>query len=439
MQKTENYKQSEVGLIPEDWEVERLESLTLKIGSGITPTGGSSVYKQEGRPFLRSQNVGWGNLLLDDIVFIDEQTHMTFPSTEIKSGDVFLNITGASIGRSSYASKHVLGGNVNQHVCIIRPQQEKLTSLYLNHFLLSNRGQKQIDSFQSGGNRQGLNFGQIKTFLIPLPPLPEQTAIASALSDMDALIAQTEKLIEKKKAIKQGVMQELLTGKKRLKGFENSKGYKQTEVGLIPEDWEVLSIDNIFDFYSTSNYSKAEMSLEGEVGCIHYGLIHAISDTSYNLQRGIKFFIKPEQAKYEEIMDGDVVMVDASEDMEGVNKSIEVFGVNNKRFIAGLHTYLLRDNKLRLANNFRGAILNSSLIKTQLNRLAVGMKVFGVSKPQLKTVLIPVPPLPEQTAIASALSDIDEDIRIRETKLQKLKLQKQGMMQALLTGKIRLV
>ncbi|EON75339.1 Type I restriction-modification system, specificity subunit S [Lunatimonas lonarensis] len=216
---------------------------------------------------------------------------------------------------------------------------------------------------------------------------------------------------------------------------KNIQGYKQTEVGLIPEEWEVLSIDKIFDFYSTSNYSKAEMTLEGEIGCIHYGLIHAITKTSYNLQKGIKFFIKPEQAKYAEIKDGDVVMVDASEDMEGVNKSIEVFGVNDKRFIAGLHTYLLRDTNLRLANNFRGAILNSSLIKNQFNRLAVGMKVFGVSKPQLKTVLIPVPPFPEQTAIASALSDMDALIAQTEKLIEKKKAIKQGVMQELLKPK----
>ena len=84
------YKQTEVGVIPEEWDTARLGDKTTKVGSGITPTGGSRVYKQEGRPFLRSQNVGWGNLLLDDIAFIDNDTHATFQDTEIEADDVFL-------------------------------------------------------------------------------------------------------------------------------------------------------------------------------------------------------------------------------------------------------------------------------------------------------------------------------------------------------------
>ena len=106
--------------------------------------------------------------------------------------------------------------------------------------MLSKKGQKQIDSFQAGGNRQGLNFGQIKSFKIPLPPLPEQRTIALSLSDTDALIAACDRAITKKRNIKQGAMQQLLTGKMRLPGFsgEWEQGYKQTEIGMIPNDWE---------------------------------------------------------------------------------------------------------------------------------------------------------------------------------------------------------
>jgi type I restriction enzyme S subunit len=157
------YKQTEVGVIPEEWDVARVGETATKIGSGITPTGGERIYKKEGRPFLRSQNVGWGALLLDDLAFIDETIHSTFPDTEIKVGDVFLNITGASIGRSSVADSRVEGGNVNQDVCIVRVDQRRLVPHFLNLFLLSSAGQRQIDSFQAGGNRQGLNFAQVRS------------------------------------------------------------------------------------------------------------------------------------------------------------------------------------------------------------------------------------------------------------------------------------
>jgi len=214
------YKRAEVGVIPEDWDDISLGDKTIKVGSGITPRGGEKRYKSEGLPFIRSQNIGWGILLMDDIVFIDNETHESFKSTEIEKEDIFLNITGASIGRSAIADENVIGGNVNQHVCIIRTKKDQLNPEYLMYFLLSDQGQKQIDSFQAGGNRQGLNFGQIRSFNLSLPPLPEQTAIAAALSDTDALITALERLIAKKRDIKQAAMQELLTGRRRLPGFD---------------------------------------------------------------------------------------------------------------------------------------------------------------------------------------------------------------------------
>lgn len=210
------YKESEVGLIPGDWECLRLGDLATKVGSGVTPTGGQRVYKQDGRPFLRSQNVGWGALMLEGVAFIDEQTHSTFGESEIENGDVLLNITGASIGRSAVADSRVQGGNVNQHVCVIRAQQAHLLPSFLNCFLLSTAGQLQIASFQAGGNRQGLNFGQIRSFLLAVPPVAEQRAITELLTTLvDELTALNAKLAITHQ-IKQGMMQNLLTGKIRL-------------------------------------------------------------------------------------------------------------------------------------------------------------------------------------------------------------------------------
>jgi type I restriction enzyme S subunit len=193
-----------------DWEYEELGSKTTKVGSGVTPTGGDKTYKQSGRPFVRSQNVGWGVLLLDDVAFIDDETHRSFIGTELQVLDVLLNITGASIGRSAIANGRIAGGNVNQHVCIIRVKSADLNPFYLNQYLISPRGQKQIDSFQAGGNRQGLNFAQIRSFSISLPPkVSEQQRIADCLTSLDNLItAETQKL-DALKTHKKGLMQQL--------------------------------------------------------------------------------------------------------------------------------------------------------------------------------------------------------------------------------------
>ncbi|RHL31582.1 restriction endonuclease subunit S [Parabacteroides merdae] len=187
-----------------EWKMCTIGELTTKVGSGVTPRGGEAVYKTEGHPFVRSQNVGLGNLLLDDIAFIDEETHLRQKNTELQFNDVLLNITGASIGRSALVDKQIVGGNVNQHVCIIRTK-ENLVPSFICSFLLSNYGQRQIDSFQAGGNRQGLNFEQIKSIKITIPSKDEQIKIAKLLRAIDERIAIQNKIIDKLQSLIKGL------------------------------------------------------------------------------------------------------------------------------------------------------------------------------------------------------------------------------------------
>lgn len=193
-----------------------LADVTSRIGSGITPRGGSAVYKTSGRPFIRSQNVGWGNLRLDDLAYIDQATHSTFPASEIRAGDILLNITGASIGRSTVATPELDGGNVNQHVCEIRLDQRAMDPHCVSAVLNSRIGQDQIDAFQAGGNRQGLNFRQVGSIHVPALAITEQRAIGLALRDADALIAALHLRLSKARMVKVGMMQQLLTGRTRL-------------------------------------------------------------------------------------------------------------------------------------------------------------------------------------------------------------------------------
>ena len=193
-----------------EWSTRELGKMTSKVGSGITPLGGDKNYKAKGRPFVRSQNVGWGELLLNDIAYIDEETHRSFDATEIQENDVLLNITGASIGRSAVADSRIVGGNVSQHVCIIRANVDELDPVLLNQFLISERGQKQIDGFQAGGNRQGLNFAQIRSFGIPFAPTErEQRRVADCFSSLDAAVVAEVAKLEKHKTHKGGLMQQL--------------------------------------------------------------------------------------------------------------------------------------------------------------------------------------------------------------------------------------
>ncbi|CUN84226.1 putative type I restriction endonuclease [Phocaeicola vulgatus] len=190
----------------------------------MTPRGGEAVYKSEGHPFVRSQNIGLGHLILDDIAYIDEDTHQRQKNTELQLDDVLLNITGASIGRSALVNQQIVGGNVNQHVCIIRANK-KLIPSFLCNFLLSQYGQKQIESFQAGGNRQGLNFEQIKSIKIGLPSVEEQKKIADLLLLIEQRITTQNKIIEDLKKLKSAICEKLFSSPKdkqpqiRLYGF----------------------------------------------------------------------------------------------------------------------------------------------------------------------------------------------------------------------------
>jgi len=227
-----------------EYEITRIGKLTNKVGSGVTPKGGESVYTSEGHPFVRSQNVGNGQMFLDDIAYIDEDTHNKQIATEIKHGDVLLNITGASIGRCCVASDFVVGGNVNQHVCIVRPTKD-VTSYYLCSLLLSDKGQKQIDSFQAGGNRQGLNFEQIKSFKFSIPKLSEQMKVSELLTLVDERITTQIRIIEDLKSERKYLLEQLFC-------LPNERAPKLRLKGMTGE-WQKVKLCDIVDRVTEKN------------------------------------------------------------------------------------------------------------------------------------------------------------------------------------------
>ncbi len=203
--------------IPQHWEIKKLKYLVSKIGSGVTPNGGASVYLQEGIPLLRSQNIYSEGLVLDDVAFISEEMDEQMSNSRINEDDVLLNITGASIGRCYFVPQKFGRGNVNQHVCIIRTIQSKLKTKYLYSFLISGYGQTLIEACQNGANREGLNFQQIKSFDIPLPKIEEQEVIIKYIENetqkIDLTINEIEKEIELMQEYRITIISEVVTGK----------------------------------------------------------------------------------------------------------------------------------------------------------------------------------------------------------------------------------
>lgn len=215
-----------LGDIPEEWKIVPIRYLNTKVGSGVTPKGGAEVYTEEGVTFIRSQNVHFEGLRLDDVVKIDFDTHEKMSGSKVDYKDVLLNITGASIGRCCVVNIRD-EMNVNQHVCIIRPNNA-LLSEYLNLVLQSDVGQTQIRLGITGGNREGLNFEAIKNFLIPLPETSMQMKIVEKvegrLKKFEELFSKSFLQIEKLKEYRQSLISEAVTGKIDVRDWEPKAG-----------------------------------------------------------------------------------------------------------------------------------------------------------------------------------------------------------------------
>ncbi len=170
-----------LGEVPAHWEVARLRTLATKFGSGVTPRGGAQGYVDDGIPLLRSQNIHFDGLRLENVARIPPPVHEEMSGSHVQSQDVLLNITGASLGRVCSVPDECGEMNVNQHVCIIRPKRALIHSTYLAMVLGTPSAQDELDNLQNGASREGLPLRAIKGVAIPVPPIEDQEAIQSAV------------------------------------------------------------------------------------------------------------------------------------------------------------------------------------------------------------------------------------------------------------------
>ena len=324
---------------------------------------------------------------------------------------MLLNITGASIGRSAVADIAVARGNVNQHVCEIRPDPEQLSSQFLNSYLLSAAGQRQIDNFQAGGNRQGLNYSQIRSFLIPRPCLREQRAIAEALSDVDGLLGALEALIAKKRAIKQAAMQQLLTGKTRLPGFSGKWMTKRvSEFGEIVTGATPRTDIDAFWGERYPWITPTDISSDRDM----------IASERMITQKGLDSIRS---------LPANSVLVTCIASI-GKNAILKIKGGCNQQINAVVPSTDYRAEFLYYLFEF-----NCQYLLANAGTTATSI----VSKATFSELAFEVPLLAEQRAIAAVLSDLDAEVSALEQRREKTRAIKQGMMQQLLTGRVRLV
>ena len=223
-------------------------------------------------------------------------------------------------------------------------------------------------------------------------------------------------------------------------------GFKETKIGRIPEEWEVMYFKDIFQFISTSSHSKAQMTYdetENKIFNIHYGAIHTtykepiLDFNKYNIPKITDDSNMPNEHQY--LKSGDLVIVDASEDAIGLGECVELKNTNEEKVIGGLHTYAVRDKIGKTVQGFRGYILKNNNVKKILMSYANRSKVYGITKKSLGEVIVILPTLSEQQKIAEILSTVDEAIEKTATIIEETRQLKKGLMQSFFLNKAYMI
>lgn len=370
------YKQTEVGVIPEDWEVKPLgKFLALQRGHDLT---------------ARQRRDG-------DVPVMGSAGQNGFHDTALtKAPGLVLGRSGASFGQAHYCERDFWPHNTALYVTDFLGNDPLFSYYFLRNIDFSRHN--------SGGAQQSLNRNFIAPILVSLPPLNEQDAIATALGDADALIDSLEQLIAKKRLLKQGAMQDLLTGKKRLPGFEG--------------EWADCSIEEMADCLDNLRIPLNEgqrSKLKGDIPyCGANGVVGYVNDY---------------------ILDDDVILMaeDGGYFDEYRTRPI-AYRMKGKCWVNN-HAHILKAK-----SGFDQGFLFYSLVhKNILSFLASGTRA-KLNRGEMNKIVVNTPRQEaEQTAIAAILSDMDAELAALEAKLAKARQLKQGMMQELLTGKTRLV
>ncbi|MDD2223897.1 MAG: restriction endonuclease subunit S [Pseudomonas sp.] len=403
----EGYKQTEVGVIPEDWECKSLGDICgLKSGLSITSKDidDASRYPCFGGNGLRG--------------YTENYTH---------DGEfALIGRQGALCGNV----QHVAGKFFASEHALVASPARSIESAWLATYL----ARMNLNQYSESSAQPGLSAEKLKVLKLIVPALKDQKAIAKALFDTDALLSELEKLIAKKQAIKTATMQQLLTGRTRLPQFDHhpdgsKKGYRQSELGEIPEDWEVIQLGEIATFIKGAGLPKSDLIDSGKNRCIHYGQLFTTYGpkiekilSSTDIDGSIKSEIN------------DILMPTSDVTPNGLATASCIL---ESGIVLGGDILIIRSKKELLDGVFFAYLI--TVMRDQVMQLVTGSTVYHLYGSDMAKFLFAKPVFEEQTTIATILSDMDKEIQALEQRLNKTRQIKQGMMQQLLTGKVRLV
>ncbi len=413
------YKQTEVGVIPVEWEIAPLGNhATFRTG----PFGSAlhkSDYTSDGIPVINPMHIVDGQIAPSRTMTITERAANSLADFRINPGEIVIGRRG-DMGRCAVVQKHHGGWLCGTGSMIIRPQNADPD--FLQRVLSSPRAISAIENSSVGTTMVNLNQGTLASLRVQFPPLPEQRAIAAALSDVDALLDGLDRLIAKKRDLKQAAMQQLLTGQTRLPGFHG--------------EWEVKRLGEVGEI-SSAGVDKKIRRDEPAVRLVNYlDVYHRDFIYSQDLDHWVT--APTHQIRRCAVRQGDVFFTPTSE----TRNDIGLCAVAMEDIPDAAYSYHVA--RLRLHEHwdlrFRTYAFKTRAFLNQAETLCDGNGTrYVISQGKFRDMTISIPPLAEQTAIAAVLSDMDAELAALEARRAKTCDLKQAMMQELLTGRTRLV
>jgi type I restriction enzyme S subunit len=406
------YKKTEVGMIPEDWSVKRVADLA------VVKTGpfGSALherdYVDDGTPIVTVEHLSDYGLVHENLPMVSDSDRRRLSVYELRVGDIVFSRVG-SVDRNSLVGPSENGWLFSGRLLRVRTTNKNVSPKYLSYHFHSEPFKGRVREVAVGQTMASLNTKILNGILAVIPgSIGEQNAIATALSDADALIESLDRLIAKKRAIKQAAMQQLLTGKTRLPGFSG--------------EWRTKRIGDIC-FIRVGTSKARHITPGGRFLIVDMGSVS---------RDGRLIASKPTNYNGDYLTQGELVM--PKDDIGGGGIIGKVAYIDSDcRYVLGDHVYALtvHDGDSR----FLSYKINSHSVNADLRTKVSGSAQLGLARNAVLQQKVSIPSLREQTAISKVLSGIDAEVGALEQRLKKVRHIKQGMMQQLLTGRVRLV
>lgn len=414
MEVRKGFKQTEIGVIPDSWEVAPIKD----VASVKTGPFGSSLhekdYVQDGTPIITVEHLGDNGVVHENLPMVSDYDLRRLSAYSLQKGDIVFSRVG-SVDRNSLIRNKENGWLFSGRLLRIRVQSKKLYSPYLSYYFHSEPFKQRIRSVAVGQTMASLNTQILNAIQIVIPTLQEQQAIAAALSDVDALLTSLDALIAKKRLIKQGAMQELLHPKKNWV----EKKLRDTAILKARIGWQGLTTAE----YLESGEYFLVTGTDFKNGFIDWENCHFVDEWRYR------------QDKYIQLQENDVLVT-----KDGTIGKVALIQKLEKPATLNSGVFVVRPVEQAFHPVFFYYLLTSNLFTDFLAQLSAGSTINHLYQKDFVTFIYKTPPtLDEQAAIAEILSDMDAEISALESRREKTRLLKQGMMQELLTGRIRLV